>query len=111
MKHMMDAVEAVDATSSDYLMLSKDVSPWKAVHYLSVTRPIPGSKIVSLSGRYLAKVFEGPYSNMRQWYKELIAYVKERGEAPDQVYFNYTMCPRCAKAYGKNYVVGFVKLK
>jgi len=28
----------------------------------------------------------------------------------DKLYFGYTTCPSCAKAYGKNYVVLFAKV-
>ena len=31
---------------------------------------------------------------------------KAKGEVAKDVYFFYTTCPNCAKAYGKNYVVG-----
>lgn len=107
MMTIMAQVEEAGATSPDYLMLSDEVSPWKAEHYLAVTRPVPGAEMVELSGSYLAKVFEGPYKNMRNWYTELIEYVKSQGKTPVKTYFNYTMCPNCSKAYGHNYVVGF----
>ncbi|WP_455707283.1 hydrolase [Mesorhizobium sp. ORM8.1] len=32
--------------------------------------------------------------------------VRNRKSEPGDVYFFYTTCPKCAKAYGKNYVVG-----
>lgn len=31
---------------------------------------------------------------------------RDRKSEPGDVYFFYTTCPKCAKAYGKNYVVG-----
>ena len=36
---------------------------------------------------------------------------RDHGNAPGTVWFFYTTCPKCAKAYGKNYVVGLVQLK
>lgn len=107
----MAQVEEAGATSPDNLMLSYEASPWKAEHYLAVTKDVPDAKMVRLSGTYLAKVFEGPYKNMRDWYQQLMAYVKSKGKKPVKTYFNYTMCPKCAKAYGKNYVVGFVQVE
>lgn len=103
----MAKVEKAGATSPDYLMLSEEVSPWKAQHYLAVTKEVPGTEMTRLSGTFLAKVFEGPYKNMRDWHKQLISYVESKGKMPVKTYFNYTMCPNCAKAYGRNYVVGF----
>jgi hypothetical protein len=32
-------------------------------------------------------------------------YVRERGKTLKKLYFFYTTCPKCAKYYGKNYVV------
>ncbi len=37
-------------------------------------------------------------------------YVHEKGKQLDTIYFFYTTCPRCAKHYGKNYVVGVAKV-
>ncbi len=38
------------------------------------------------------------------------AHVKTKGFALKKLYFSYTTCPACAKAYGKNYVVLFAKI-
>ncbi len=40
-----------------------------------------------------------------KWAKEMTSYVSEKGHTIKQLYFYYTTCPKCAKAYGKNYVV------
>ena len=40
----------------------------------------------------------------------MAAYVKERGKHLDTMYFFYTTCPKCARHYGKNYVVGVAKV-
>ena len=32
--------------------------------------------------------------------------VRANGDLPGKIWFFYTTCPKCAKAYGKNYVVG-----
>ncbi len=37
--------------------------------------------------------------------KEMEAYVNRKGRQVKKTYFFYTTCPKCAKAYGKNYVV------
>jgi NMD protein affecting ribosome stability and mRNA decay len=39
------------------------------------------------------------------------AFVKAKGRQLDTTYFFYTTCPRCAKHYGKNYVVGVAKVR
>lgn len=111
MTKAMAAVDAADAASDENLMLSDEVSPWKAEHYIATTKDVPGGEMVRLSGTYIAKVFEGPFKNMKSWYSELIEYVKNQGKSPVKTYFIYTMCPKCAKKYGKNYVVGFEQVE
>lgn len=111
MRKAMAAVEAAGAKSDEYLMLSEEVSAWKAVHIVALTKEVQGKDMVKLSGTYIAKVFEGPYKNMRDWYVELIDYVENQGKKPLKTYFIYAFCPKCAKAYGKNYVVGFEQVQ
>ena len=39
----------------------------------------------------------------------MAALARDRGATGEEVYFFYTTCPRCAKAYGRNYVVGVAR--
>ena len=66
--------------------------------------------MVRLSGDFLTKVFEGPYKEAPTWAATMAAYVKERGKHLDTMYFFYTTCPKCARHYGKNYVVAVAKV-
>ena len=61
--------------------------------------------MATLSGTFLSKVFEGSFRNIRTWVSEMQEYVKSQGRELQKLYFYYTTCPRCAKKYGKNYVV------
>jgi hypothetical protein len=61
--------------------------------------------MATLSGTFESKVFEGPYKNIRSWINQMQEYVASRGKVSKKLYFYYTTCPRCAKVYGKNYVV------
>ena len=61
--------------------------------------------MASISGTFLCKVFEGPYRNMRKWIEEMKAFVLSKGRSLQKLYFFYTTCPKCAKKYGRNYVV------
>jgi effector-binding domain-containing protein len=73
--------------------------------YIAIAKDVPNSQIVKLSGTYLCRVFEGPYSQMGKWIKEMTQYVKDKSKQIGKLYFYYTTCPKCAKKYGKNYVV------
>lgn len=108
---VMKAIEDAGAyDESDFVVMSHDPSPWRGEHFFAVTKEVPGQEMVRLSGAYRTKVFEGPYSQARNWCRELAALVKARGEQLVKIYFFYTTCPKCAKAYGKNYVVGIVQV-
>lgn len=113
MKKMTEEIKKADAEvpMDKWLMLSNDVSPWKSEHFIAVSREVEGMENVKLSGKFLTKVFEGPYKEAKNWYNEMMNLVKEKGMQIDKVYFYYTTCPKCAKKYGKNYVVGFAKIK
>jgi hypothetical protein len=46
-----------------------------------------------------------------KWAQQMSDHVAARGRSLEKLYFGYTTCPKCAKAYGKNYVVLFAKVK
>ena len=102
-----EALEKAGAVDmKQFIILTIDVSPWKSEHYFAVTKEVSGKEMAFLSGDYLTKVFEGPYKNAPKWYKEMEHRVEQDGKQPGKIYFFYTTCPKCAKYYGKNYVVG-----
>lgn len=101
----MARIQEADALAPEPLMLSDEKSLWGSDIYIAVNKEVPGAKMTRISGTYLTKVFEGPYSKTGQWVKEMKAYVESEGEELKDLYFFYTTCPACAKAYGKNYTV------
>jgi len=110
MRKAQQAIDDVDAAEKEWIILSKEVSPWKAEHYFAVTRDVPVLDMEHLSGTFMTKVFEGPFKNAGEWYEQLVEFVKDAGKTPVQTYFFYTTCPNCSKTYGKNYVVGFAQV-
>lgn len=98
-------IEKAKAKSPYQLMLTDEKSPWGSDIYIDVAKNVPDAKMANISGTFLTKVFEGPYQNAGKWAKEMDAYVKSKGKEVKKLYFSYTTCPNCAKAYGKNYVV------
>jgi hypothetical protein len=101
----MGLIEKARAKPAQQLMLSDEKSLWGSDIYIDVFKEVPGAEMVNLTGTFLTKVFEGPYSDAGKWAKEMHAYVKSKNEVMKKLYFSYTSCPSCAKAYGKNYVV------
>jgi hypothetical protein len=106
------AIEKADGFGEDgQIVLSRDLSSWKAEHLFAVTKDVPDHEMTSLSGDFLTKVFEGPFKDAGKWYEEMNATVEASGHKAQEVYYFYTTCPKCSKAYGKNFVVAFAKLE
>lgn len=101
----MAQIEKANAKAPYQLMLTDEKSLWGADIYIDVIKDVPGAEMATLSGTYLTKVFEGPYQNAGKWAQEMQEYVKNKGKEIKKLYFSYTTCPKCAKKYGKNYVV------
>lgn len=73
--------------------------------YLAVDKEIQGAENTSLGGRFLSKVYEGPFKDTGKWSEDFKQYAKKEGFEIRKWYMWYTTCPKCAKKYGKNYVV------
>jgi hypothetical protein len=78
---------------------------WNTHVYLAVDKEIPNAHNVTLSGNYFSKVYEGDFKDTGKWTKDFEMYTKEKGHNMKKMYMWYTTCPKCAKKYGKNYVV------
>ena len=105
MKRNMAKIEAAGAKAEKQLLLSDENSLWGADVYIHVTKNVEEVNMTTLSGTFLSQVFEGPYKNISSWVKEMKEYVTMCRKEMKKLYFYYTTCPKCAKKYGKNYVV------
>jgi hypothetical protein len=105
MKRLNEKVEKANAKMPDWLCLSDHTSKWNMDVYLAVDREIPGSRNVTMSGRFLTKVYEGPFKDTGKWCDDFSEFAKAKGKDIKKLYMWYTTCPKCAKNYGKNYVV------
>jgi hypothetical protein len=111
MKRLNAKVEKANATMPDWLCLSDHTSKWNMDLYLAVDKEIAEAENISLSGQYLSKVYEGNYNETGKWMKDFESFVKNKGYEMGKLYMWYTTCPKCAKKYGKNYVVFITMLK
>lgn len=109
MKRDMEMIDQAGA-KADALILNDERSLWKSDVLVAVDKEIPGAEMEHLSGHFLTKVYEGPYNNMRKYIEDMKLFLTQKGESSDKFYFYYTYCPKCAKAYGKNYIVIFAHL-
>lgn len=105
MKRLDKKVTAVGATMPDYLCLSDHTSKWNMDLYLAVDKEVSGVESTMLNGNFFSKVYEGPFSDTEKWCKDFESIAKSDGHEIKKWYMWYTTCPKCAKKYGKNYVV------
>jgi hypothetical protein len=104
------AVEDAAAYPADPLWLTEEVSPWGSEVYVALDREIPHAKVTKISGKFLTKVFEGPYRDAGKWAHQMEDYVRSRGQTPLRLLFFYATCPKCAKRFGRNEVVLFAQV-
>ena len=125
----------------DFMILSDCHSPWWSDVLVTTSKDqdVEGAKVEKISGSFVAKAYEGDYSNMGKWaneVQELVVKVRqdvtflekeqeENGQEHDKnivqkqgeqheeeaekILFYYPTCPKCARKYGKNYVVIFAR--
>jgi len=105
MKRLDGKVRNAGATIPGWLCLSDHTSRWNMDLYLAVDKDVAGAENTTLSGKFYSKVYEGPFRDTGKWCKDFEDAAKTRGFAVKKWYMWYTTCPKCAKKYGKNYVV------
>jgi len=105
MKRLDKVVKSAGATIPDYLCLSDHTSKWIMDVLLAVDKEIPGAKNMTLSGDFYSKVYEGPFRDTEKWCKDFDKLAISHGFTIKKWFMWYTTCPKCAKKYGKNYVV------
>lgn len=92
------------------LVLSRDLSATEGEHLFAVTTTVAEEEMTTLSGDFITRVFEGPYRKVPDWVHEMEIAAQAMGHRAGHVFMFYTTCPKCARAYGKNYVVGVAEI-
>lgn len=105
MKRMGKKVEGAGAVMQDNLLLSDHTSKWNMNIYLAVDKEVETAENLTITGKFLSKVYEGDFRETASWGKDYESYTRNLGLKIKKLYMWYTTCPKCAKAYGKNYVV------
>lgn len=90
------------------MVLYDERSAWGTDVFLAVTRLVPELEMTEISGTFLATVHEGSFRQAPEFAKAAVGAAKRQGIGTARLYFWYTTCPKCAKAYGENYIVIFV---
>ncbi|MBN1989120.1 MAG: hypothetical protein JW783_06990 [Bacteroidales bacterium] len=104
-KRVMSKAEQSNAAIPSWLCLSDHTSKWNMDIYVAVDKDVDNAENITITGTFYSKVYEGDFNKTGEWCKNFELLVKERGLAIKKWYMWYTTCPKCAKKYGKNYVV------
>ena len=110
---MMALAEKWDSLSDDKLedlLLFNDPTAFKSDMYLSVSEDVPTAHNVKLSGTFMSKVYDGPYSQVPKFMKQMNENLRAQDIKVDDYYIHYTYCPQCSKKFGHNYMVLFAEL-
>ncbi len=105
MKRLDKKVRQAGATIQDALVLSDHTSKWNIDLYAAVDKEVPDAENTTISGSFLSKVYEGDFRNTGNWCRDFESYAQGEHLKVKKQYMWYTTCPKCAKKYGRNYVV------
>jgi len=97
---------------SEQMVLSRFDGLWGGEMLIPVSQKTSRFQTELITGRFLTRLFEGYYGDMRRWIKETKKYCKEKGFKAQEFIFWYATCPKCAKKYGdKVQVVVFARVE
>ena len=105
MKRLDAKIKKTKADMPDWLCLSEHTSKWNMDIYLAVDKEIAEADNTTMTGKFFSKVYEGPFKDTGKWSKDFEVLAKQRNLKIKRMFMWYTTCPKCAKKYGKNYVV------
>ena len=105
MKRNVARIEAAGAKDEEMMVLCDYASLWKTDVFISVAGEVAGAEPARLSGTFRAKAFEGPYRDAGKCAEAMTGQMRAEGKEPKRLLYWHTTCPKCAKAYGKNYTV------
>jgi len=83
--------------SAEPMVLSRNDTMWGAEILIPVSRKDNRFRTELVTGRFLTRLFEGHYGDIRKWIKETKNYCREKGFSAKEFIFWYATCPKCAK--------------
>ncbi len=110
MMKLAEKSNTIAEDKTDVLLLFKDPHAFKSNIYLSVTQPVTNANNTVLSGKFMAKVYDGPFKAVPKFFKEMDAYLKNKQKRSKDYYVHYAYCPKCAEEKGHNYMILFAEL-
>ncbi|MFA5925688.1 MAG: hydrolase [Parcubacteria group bacterium] len=97
---------------SEQMVLSRRDTLWGGEMLIPISNKTEQFQTELITGRFLTRLFEGHYGDMRKWIKETGKFCVERGYKPNEYIFFYATCPKCAKKHrDKVQIVIFAKVE
>lgn len=94
----------------EWLLLFYDPNAFKSEMYMGTTKEIEGEINIRISGKFIARVFDGPYKAVPKFMKKMDEYLLQENKKAIKYYVHYAYCPKCSKKYGHNYMILFAKV-
>ena len=111
MKKMDKIILEAGSGWTEGICLSDQTSKWNMDIYISVDKKVPALENKVFSGSFYSKVYEGSFRDTGKWFQDFNRILAEKEYGKPKIYEWYTTCPKCAKKYGKNYVVLIAQVK
>lgn len=77
MKRLDEKIRKAGANIPDWLYLSDHTSKWNMDFYLAIDKETHDAENTTLSGKFLSKVYEGPFKDTKKWSDNLYNYSKK----------------------------------
>jgi len=110
MWNLAEKAQADIPDKTDALVLFRDPSAFKSEIYYTVSKMVEGANNTTISGTFVAGVFDGPYNAIPKFIKEMEIYLAKENKKAKDYYVHYAYCPKCAKEKGHNYMILFAEV-
>jgi hypothetical protein len=97
---------------AEQMVLTRNDTLWGADLLIPISRNAKRFETEVLSGKFMTRLFEGQYGDMRRWINETKKWCEGKGTKVQEFIFWYATCPKCSKKRGdKAQVVVFAKVE
>jgi len=110
MKKLDKVISRAGADWSEGICLSDQTSKWNMDLLVGVDKPVRALENKVFTGKFYSKVYEGAFRDVGKWMTDFNRVLMGKGCSSNKIYTWYTTCPKCARKYGKNYVVMVAKI-
>ncbi|MDG4875331.1 hypothetical protein P9273_09500 [Mesorhizobium sp. WSM4935] len=71
-------IDAAASAEGHFIVLSRDLSPCTSEHLFSVSKAVPEEEMITPTGDFVTKVFEGAFEQVSGWHQEMLEIARQR---------------------------------